>query len=141
MFYHKLSQIFNSGIARAVFFIGFTGGLLLFSSIVFANICNLTFIAKLQLPCLNYLESAGIMAFVYIVGFGVKFGITNKDLTNSLMSKFQKSDKNVKTESIVNNLSKMSSEEREILKQQLASCCGMNKKSNQHIPQAELTQK
>lgn len=141
MFYDKLTQIFNSGIARAVFFIGFTGGLLLFSSIVFANVCNLTVLERYELPCLNYLESAGIMAFVYIIGFGVKFGITNKDLTNSLMSKFQKSDKNVQSEKIISNLKQMSHEEKEILKEQLATCCGMNKKSNQHIPEAELSQK
>ncbi len=132
MFDTRLTQIFNSGIARSVFFIIFTGGLLLFSSIVFTNICNITFLERFNLPCLNYLESAGIMAFVYIFGFGIRYGITKKDLTNSLMPKFQNTDRNVKSEKIFSNIKQMSPEEREILKQQLANCCGVQKKNNPH---------
>ena len=138
MFNSKLFDIFNSGIARSVFFIGFTGGLLLFSSIVFANVCNITLLNSFELPCLNYLESAGILAFVYVIVFGIKFGFSKTDLTNTLMSKFQNSDKSVK---IVENLKKMSAEEKLILKQELADCCGMNKKNNPQQQDLELSHK
>lgn len=141
MFYDKITQIFDSKIARSVFFIIFTGGLLLFSSIVFANLCNITFLERFHLPCLNYLESAGIMAFVYIIGFGVKYGFSNKTLTNSLMTKFQTYDNKTKSEKILNNISKMSPEERAILKEQLANCCGKNTNINQQNIPVNLTHK
>lgn len=134
----KFFNFFNSGIARSVFFIVFTGGLLLFASIVFANVCNIAILNSLELPCLNYLESAGILAFVYVVAFGVKFGLGKTDLTNSLMSKFQNADKDGK---IIENLKKMTDEEKLILKQQLADCCGMNKKSNPQESEFELSHK
>ena len=125
MFKSKLFEIFNSGIARSVFFIVFTGGLLLFSSIVFANICNLTILDRYEIPCLNYLESAGIIAFLYVFVFGIRFGISKTGITNSLMLKLQNPTKSAK---IVENLKKMTDEEKLILKKEIADCCGMNKK-------------
>ncbi len=135
MFDYKFFQFFNSGIARSVFFIIFTGGLLLFSSIVFANVCNIAILESLELPCLNYLESAGILAFVYVIGFGIKFGLGKKSLTNSLVTKLQKT---ANTDKLVDNLKKMSENEKELLKQQLADCCGI-KKNNPQNPEVKLT--
>jgi hypothetical protein len=138
MFNSKLFDIFNSGIARSVFFIIFTGGLLLFSSIVFANICNITVLNRFEMPCLSYLEATGILAFAYVIGFGIKFGLSKSDLTNSLMSKIHNSDKSAK---ILDNLKKMTDEEKLILKKELADCCGMNKKNNPQEENLELTHK
>lgn len=133
----KSFEFINSAIARSVFFIIFTGGLLLFSSIVFANVCNIAFLKTLGLPCLNYLESAGIIAFIYVIGFGIKFGLGKKSLTNSLVTKLQNS---ANPDKLVDNLKKMSEKEKEILKQQLADCCGI-KKNNQQNPNIELSHK
>ena len=77
-------------IARSIFFIIFIGGLFLFLSYTLENICNLVIFNTFKIPCINTLEAAGIVGFVYIIVYGIIFGIksmrgemTNRHKTNS----------------------------------------------------------
>lgn len=71
----KRLKILNSKAARSLFFIGFVGGLFLFSSIVFEHLCNKMIFDTLRMPCINTLEAAGIIAFGYILFMGIRFGL------------------------------------------------------------------
>lgn len=80
-------------IARSIFFIIFIGGLFLFLSYATQNLCNLVIFETLHLPCINTLEGAGIVAFIYIIIYGINFGIktikhemTNRHKTESHIS-------------------------------------------------------
>lgn len=63
--------------ARSIFFIFFIGGLFLFISIIFEHFCNEMIFESFKMPCINTLEAAGIIAFGYIIYYGIRFGINS----------------------------------------------------------------
>lgn len=81
-------------IARSIFFILFIGGLFLFLSFALENICNRMIFDTFQIPCINTLEAAGIVAFIYIIVYGILFGIKSmkNEMTNRHKTKRHYSD-------------------------------------------------
>ena len=67
-------KYFIAKIARSIFFIFFIGGLFLLLSMLLESLCNNFIFKKFHVPCINTMEAAGIVAFVYIIFFGIKFG-------------------------------------------------------------------
>jgi len=81
-------------IARTIFFIFFIGGLFLFMSFTLENVCNRMIFDTFKMPCINTLEAAGIIGFIYIIIYGINFGIKSikKDMTHRQMPNRQTSD-------------------------------------------------
>lgn len=73
------SSIINGRTARTTFFIMFVGGLYFLSSYLLSLLCNKLIFGVFQMPCINTLESSGIIAFLFIIFFGIKFGLKYKD--------------------------------------------------------------
>ena len=74
----KKLEFINSKTARSGIFLGFIGGLFLFTSIIFEELCNNMILEEMGLGCINTLESAGILAYGYITFFAVRFGIQSR---------------------------------------------------------------
>lgn len=81
-------------IARSIFFILFIGGLFLFLSFTLKNICNLVIFKTFHIPCINTLEAGGIVSFIYIIVYGINFGIKTikSEMTNRHKTKSHNSD-------------------------------------------------
>lgn len=73
------SSIINGRTARTTFFIMFVGGLYFLSSYLLSLLCNKLIFGVIQIPCINTLESSGIIAFLFIIFFGIKFGLKYND--------------------------------------------------------------
>lgn len=119
-------QIFNSKTARATFYMLFVGGLFALLSASLAYIWEAVIILYFDLPAISFLEAGGIIAFFYIVAFGIRFGL-KKNAAN--MSDVDLSDSpchNIQyTQSAPECLNHLSESEREHLSQVLAKCCGI----------------
>ena len=60
--------------ARSIFYIILISGLLSLTSIIIEFVWNHTFIKLFGFERITFLESVGIVAFVYVIYFGIKFG-------------------------------------------------------------------
>lgn len=88
------SSIINGRSARTAFFILFVGGLYFLISALLANFCNTVIFGVIHIPCITTLEASGLIAFLFIIYFGIKFGLKMNNL-NSVT-------KNENTKSIIN---------------------------------------
>lgn len=70
------SSIINGRTARTIFFIVFVGGLYFFSSFLLSKSCKLLFANVNPIFCINIFESAGVIAFFFIIFYGIKFGLS-----------------------------------------------------------------
>jgi hypothetical protein len=118
--------------ARSIFYIVLISGLLSLTSFVIEFIWNNTFIKLLGVPQITFLESVGIVAFVYVIYFGIKFGQdcqddevieeneTKRHTTDNFT--YSPSPKSKLNSEIINNLPQ--TEKQEIL-EFVSRCCGI----------------
>lgn len=125
----KNFSILNGKAARTTFFIVFVGGLFLFSAMSFENLCNRVIFNYFHVPCISTLEAAGMIAFAYIIYFGVKFGLKKRPdtLTEEDLSKSHISDN--LSETCKENLKNMSEHEKTELQKKLQNSLGFNQKN------------
>ncbi len=118
--------------ARSIFYIVLISGLLSLTSFVIEFIWNHTFIKLFGVPTISFLESVGIVAFVYVVYFGIKFGedcqndednevYESKRHTNDNFT-YSSSKTSTLNSEIINKLPQ--TEKKEIL-HFVSRCCGM----------------
>lgn len=69
-------------IARSILYIIYSGGLLTFCAIILEHLCQNNCWGFFKVPDLNFLESAGILSFIYIFLFGL-INLINPDLFTS----------------------------------------------------------
>ena len=76
------SSIINGRSARTAFFILFVGGLYFLISALLANFCNTVIFGVIHIPCISTLEASGLIAFLFIIYFGIKFGLKMNNLSS-----------------------------------------------------------
>lgn len=118
--------------ARSIFYIVLISGLLSLTSFVIEFVWNHTFIKLFGVPPITFLESVGIVAFVYVIYFGIKFGEDCQDdeITEENETKRHATDNFTYTTAsssrlnpeIINSLPQ--TEKQEIL-QFVSKCCGI----------------
>jgi hypothetical protein len=132
MFFGKIG---NNKAARSVFYIIFISGLLSLTSTAIMLIWNSTIIKLLELASITFLEAVGIVSFVYVVYFGIKFG--EQTLVDKMSEeKLPYSHAHDKTScgvdpSMLNRLSPVDKQEMIEL---LGKCCGYKISQNDDIP-------
>lgn len=132
---------------KSLLYILIFAGLLKVSGILLEWIWNDYLVISYGLEPITFLEAAGILAFLYLVYAGVKFGFDNLTTLNNFSSFNLFSQKNtIKTDSdecvecnkyeksFIMRSKFMSEDEKERLREALAKCCGMN-----HIPHNQFT--
>ncbi len=128
--------------ARSIFYIITISGLLSLTSFVILLIWNNSIIGVIEASEISFLEAVGIVAFVYVIYFGIQYGSNNcKDDTidENLSVKKEKSDKMSERDSeFVNSILKnIPQSERGKLKEFLATCI---EKDNQDTSVPESVQ-
>lgn len=138
-------RIFSAGkLVRSLFFIAFVGGLLFCISYTFSYIANHYLYDELGLEePVSILELAGLVAFVYVIFFGIKFGFRK---SNSQYQEFQDYERphahddssdsshhfaedldcDELSQKYKTSLDKLSEKEKEELKSKLANICGID---------------
>ena len=125
--------------ARSVFYIIFISGLLSLTSWIVEILWDLSLYKFFNLSQISFLESVGIVSFVYIIYFGIKFGEASwqNDMKTEKMS-----ERESKTDKMSDNnsgnkkrndanpinpeiLRKLPEEDRQELKNLVSKCCGM----------------
>lgn len=131
-----LVSILKNNVLKSILYIIFFAGFLKLSGMLLTWIWNSYLTTALNLEDITFLESVGIIAFLYLVYSGIKFGfisLTDKNYMHDKTSADnQFNAKNYETflhNNIANNLNKMSKSEKEKLKETIAECCGFR-----HIP-------
>jgi hypothetical protein len=115
--------------ARSIFYIIIISGLLSLTSFVIMLVWNNSLSFHLDMEEISFLEAVGLVAFVYVVYFGIKFGeakCNNDSKEVNLSDTTDISDKmSYADEMIAKDLLKNVPEnEREDLKDFIARCCG-----------------
>jgi|GEM_PF-4129390 len=127
-------------LARSLFFIVFVGGLLFCISYTLSYIANHYLYNNLRLDReVSVLEVSGLVAFIYVLAFGFKFGFSSRKEAwgkiNLAQYDFQheKMDLDANTEDCDDltakyrqSLSDLSEAEKEELKRKLADICGID---------------
>ncbi len=111
----KYLKAFDHPLARSTVFIVFVGGLFSLISYIICHCSGSSLLASLNIPCINFLESAGIMSFAYIIFFGAKYGFSHSD-TKKISDKSRGA---ILSDSCVHNVNRMSATEKDNLKSTL----------------------
>jgi arginine exporter protein ArgO len=121
--------------ARSILYILIISGLLSSTAIIIMLVWNETLIHKLETSSISFLESVGIVSFVYIIYYGIRFGqesCQNSTETAKTTADAQSSDN--LTDSQVHTYSELlkqvPDDDKKRLKMFLSKCCGM---SHEHI--------
>ncbi len=123
--------------ARSIFYIIIISGLLSLTSIVIMLVWNNSLSLHLDMEEISFLEAVGLVAFVYVIYFGIRFGQAKRhydskedDLSGNTFT----SDKMSYADEIIAKdlLKKVPDAERDVLKDFIARCCGF-----QDIPKAK----
>ena len=67
-------RILNSKTARSIFFIVFVGGLLTLGAVLMEFLWNSLLTNIIPFKPFTFLESVGILSFLYVIYFGIRFG-------------------------------------------------------------------
>lgn len=119
--------------ARSIIYIFIISGLLSLTSIVILLVWNNTISPKLEIAELTFLEAVGIVAFVYVIYFGINFGSAEcQDDTKDVIMADKKmaNDKMSYADELIQNdlLKNVPESERQDLKEFIARCCGIKSK-------------
>lgn len=123
----------KSSIARSVLYIVYSGGLLTFCAIIFQKVCANNCFGIVTIPDFNFLESAGLLSFTYIIIFGLISFVSPKIFaTKSQPTNLHKNDKiahhtsNDKRENVFGTMKK---EDKEQLRKIIAKKYGFEERS------------
>jgi hypothetical protein len=113
--------------ARSIFYIITISGLLSLTSFVILLIWNNSIIQIIEISEISFLEAVGIVAFVYVIYFGIQYGTENckndtkyANMTDNTEPSDKLSEKD--NEFVKNILKTIPKSERRKLKDFLASC-------------------
>lgn len=121
--------------ARSAFYIVFVSGLLSSTSLVIMMIWNNSISSYFNYPSLSFLECVGIVSFVYVIFFGIKFGHEecNKDRKDEILTEHSNVPANMSNSFMhdkpINHISKellgkISAKDKEEINTLLSKCCG-----------------
>jgi hypothetical protein len=128
--------------ARSVFYIIFISGLLSLTSFIVGLVWNYSFTAHLNFSEITFLESVGIVSFVYIIYFGIKFGeaswLNDTHSANKSDSNIQhdimteKHNSTTRNEKCINrdSFSRLPDDEKKELQELVSKCCGIPVENN-----------
>lgn len=128
--------------ARSAFYIVFVSGLLSATSFIIMMIWNNSISGYFNYSELSFLECVGIVSFVYVIYFGIKFGHEEckKDRKNENLTEQKNKSANMSNSFLhhkpMNNiskelLSKISAKDKEEINSLLSKCCGFEAGFNQ----------
>lgn len=126
--------------ARTIFYIIFVSGLLSLTSTAIMLIWNNTITKLLELASITFLEAVGIVSFVYVIYFGIKFGDSAKNdiLAEESLQESHNCDK--RAASIPGPvLNKLDPQEKKQMIDLLNRCCGYNDRNDD--PEDRMKQK
>jgi len=124
-------------VLKSIIYILIFAGLLKLSGLIISWFWNEILVKNYNFHPITFLEATGILAFLYLVFAGVKFGfdnISNMNLFNSKelkpgnLPQCKECDKVQSSYILRSKL--LSLEEKERLKEAIAKCCGMNNHSH-----------
>ncbi len=120
-------NILKNSAFKSLLYIAVFAGLLKLSAMTFTWFWNNVFNNYVELPIINQLESVGVIAFLYLILTGIKFGfgaINEKNVLNSepICEGCQK----VRNSIAIEKARTLSKEDKEQLKSAIAKCCGIN---------------
>ncbi len=132
---------------KSLIYILIFAGLLKVSGLLLEWIWNDYFVYNYGAKPITFLEAAGILAFLYLVYAGVKFGFDNLTTLNNFSSLnfFNQKEKSYKDpnsdcddcnkydSSFIMRSKFMSADEKERLREALAKCCGMTHHSQNNF--------
>ena len=115
--------------ARSLFYIIIISGLLSLTSFVILLIWNNSIAKEFELVEISFLEAVGIVAFVYVIYFGIHFGkgkCQDDAVEDNLSVENKESDKMSYVNEIqaLDLLKNVPESERKNLKDFIARCCG-----------------
>ena len=119
-------KILQNSAFRSLLYIAVFAGLLKLSAMTFTWFWNNVFNAYIELPIVNQLEAVGIIAFIYLILTGIKFGfgaITEKN--NNISDSICEGCEKVRNSLVVEKARSLSNEDKEQLKSAIAKCCGI----------------
>lgn len=123
---------------RAIIYIFLFAGTLKLIALAFQWGWNNLLRERYGLEYLTFLESVGILAFIYLIYAGIKFGFENIGINDNNKPGLMKEclSCQLKPEGTPSNQSaknKLSAEEKELLSQYIAKCCGMKHESKPRL--------
>ena len=130
----------NSKTARSIIYIFFISGLLTSTSLIIMILWNLTLSHLIQWGHMTFLESVGIVSFVYVIYFGIKFGENSVNDNSSLksMTSFHHPDR--KSSKIpLETLNKVPEDEKQELMEFISRCVGEKKLKNADTPHSSFS--
>jgi hypothetical protein len=112
--------------ARSIIYMTIIGGLLFLSSFSVWIIWRVACDKYSTLPQLTLLEAIGAVSVIYVLYFANQIA---KQPATDKMSGTAANTKSECSQEVKSCLEKMSTREKEILKQEIANCCGMKKEA------------
>ena len=116
--------------ARSLLYFVTVSGLYILAAIAFFLLWKYVLAVYLDLPALSFLECGGVISFVYILVFSVKYGLSkNTDNVSSVILAEKEKISAEQCKNAKENIKNMSEEEIEALSDVLARCCGIERKT------------
>jgi hypothetical protein len=148
-------KFFKSGAFKAIIYILIFAGFLKIGGLVFAWLWNSYLIRYFQLEHISFLEAVGMIAFLYLVYTGVKFGFDSILSLNKQPDKMSPGNmpqcrncERMAEPLPIKYARIMTQDEKDKLKEALAKCCGLPNTTqisstpqtlNLHITKKELS--
>lgn len=117
--------------ARSIMYILIIGGLLSSTAVIIMLVWNKTLSGYFQSVQISFLESVGLVSFVYVIYYGIKFGhesCQNDVKTDIAAERKSSSDKMTEFPSKISSdlLKKIPDENKKEFKEFISKCCGMS---------------
>ncbi len=124
-------NILKNSAFKSLLYIAVFAGLLKLSAMTFTWFWNNVLNSYIDLPLMNQLESVGVIAFLYLIITGIKFGFGAVYEKNSPISDpICESCEKVRNSLAIEKARTLSKEDKEQLKSAIAKCCGINPDAN-----------
>jgi type VI protein secretion system component VasK len=124
-------NIIKGKAARSLIFMTIIGGLLFLSSVAMWMMWGFVCDKHEMLPQISLLEAIGLVSIVYVLYFAHQISQQAfADKKTETSANHQEEEPKCSPE-VSNCLKKMSTEEKEILKKEIATCCGLKKQNSE----------
>ena len=126
------AKLLKSKTARSILYLITIGGLFIFFSLMMLITWNYIINPFINISDINLLESAGVVSFIYIFIFAVKFGLTGKveddyDKMDDIKDIYDKVDANadyMSEEKFEKAFMHLNKQEQDKLRVSINKCCG-----------------
>jgi hypothetical protein len=126
-------SLINSKAARTIIYIFFVGGLLNLSAGALWFLWNYGLTGLIEIGEVSFLESVGLISFIYVFYFGYKFG--EKKDAEAAAAKCNLAEQMNNSHSI-HVVRQMSQQDKNELKNAIARCCGLDDATNRNSVQS-----